>query len=222
MAEILRAFAAEAPLFVVHLGDVGQGGAYQSEALRSAFDELGIPLFVAPGNHDRDPMPPRALSNFHRYLNPAPYAFALAGQRFAILDVSDYPIARAQLLADVCRLNTLYMIMNAGSGHIGSSFSSTDLITWLWTEELADANSGAPNADTYFSSKGHDAPALYALLIALEKLDFDLLHKLRRFLFPTLQPMGVTQRHLENGPRPEGHHGPLEERHRLLELARER
>ena len=72
------------------------------------------------------------------------------------------------------------MIMQAGSGHIGSSFSSTDLITWLWTEELADANSGAPDADIYFSSKGHDAPALYALLIALGKLDFDLLHKLRR------------------------------------------
>src|SRR5882724_1503993 len=90
------------------------------------------------------------------------------------------PVERAALLADVCRLNTLYMIMQAGSGHIGSSFSSTDLITWLWTEELADTNSGAPGADVYFSSKGHDAPALYALLIALGKLDFDLLHKLRR------------------------------------------
>src|SRR5262245_48800132 len=90
------------------------------------------------------------------------------------------PIARAELLADICRLNTLYMIMNAGSGHIGSSFSSTDLITWLWTEELHDANSGAPDADTYFSSKGHDAPALYSLLIALGKIDFDRLHRLRR------------------------------------------
>jgi len=90
------------------------------------------------------------------------------------------PPLRPRLLADVCRLNTLYMIMQAGSGHIGSSFSSTDLVTWLWTEELADPNSGAANADTYFSSKGHDAPALYSLLIALGKLDFDLLHRLRR------------------------------------------
>ena len=89
-------------------------------------------------------------------------------------------VERAALLADVCRLNTLYMIMQAGSGHIGSSFSSMDLITWLWTEELTAANSGTPGADTYFSSKGHDAPALYALLIALGKLDFDLIHKLRR------------------------------------------
>ena len=38
-----------------------------------------------------------------------------------------------ELLADLCRINTLYMIMQAGSGHIGSSFSSLDLITWLWT-----------------------------------------------------------------------------------------
>jgi transketolase len=90
------------------------------------------------------------------------------------------PFARADLLADICRLNTLYMIMNAGSGHIGSSFSSTDLIVWLWTEALEDPNSGAPGADTYFSSKGHDAPALYALLIALEKIDFELIHRLRR------------------------------------------
>src|SRR4029077_13322038 len=94
--------------------------------------------------------------------------------------VSD-PIARASLLADLCRLNTLYMIMNAGSGHIGSSFSAMDLIAWLWTDCLVDPNSHAKESDIYFSSKGHDAPALYALLIALEKLDFDLVHKLRRF-----------------------------------------
>jgi transketolase len=97
--------------------------------------------------------------------------------RAAIAD----PIASAEVLADVCRVNTLYAIMNAGSGHIGSSFSSTDLITWLWTEELRDTNSGLPGSDVYFSSKGHDVPALYSLLIALEKLDFDLLHRLRRF-----------------------------------------
>jgi transketolase len=81
----------------------------------------------------------------------------------------------------VCRINTLYMIMQAGSGHIGSSFSSTDLITWLWTETLVDPNSGRQGADVYFSSKGHDAPALYSLLIALGRLDFDLVHRLRRF-----------------------------------------
>ena len=87
------------------------------------------------------------------------------------------PLARAALLADVCRLNTLYMIMQAGSGHIGSSFSSLDIVTWLWSEGLVNPNGGV---DTYFSSKGHDAPALYSVLIALEKLDVSLLHRLRR------------------------------------------
>ena len=90
------------------------------------------------------------------------------------------PIARASVLADLCRINTLFMIMQAGSGHIGSSFSSTDIITWLWTEHLRDPNGESKDADVYFSSKGHDAPALYALLIALEKLGFDLLPKLRQ------------------------------------------
>ena len=90
------------------------------------------------------------------------------------------PIARAGLVADLCRINTLFMIMQAGSGHIGSSFSSTDIITWLWTEALHDPNGESEDADVYFSSKGHDAPALYSLLIAIEKLGFDLLPKLRQ------------------------------------------
>ncbi len=89
-------------------------------------------------------------------------------------------VACVSVLADLCRINTLYMIMRAGSGHIGSSFSSMDLISWLWTQELVDPNSGTPGSDVYFSSKGHDAPALYSLLIAFEKLEFDLLHCLRQ------------------------------------------
>lgn len=105
----------------------------------------------------------------------APFA-AIDAARNAVSD----PVARAALLADLCRLNTLSMIMQAGSGHIGSSFSSTDIITWLWTEELVAANAGTSDGDTYFSSKGHDAPALYALLIALGKLPEDLLYRLRR------------------------------------------
>ena len=36
-------------------------------------------------------------------------------------------------------------------------------------------------SDIFFSSKGHDAPALYSVLIGLGKLDFELLHKLRKF-----------------------------------------
>ena len=98
----------------------------------------------------------------------------------AVRDGVSDPVARAGLVADLCRINTLYMIMQAGSGHIGSSFSSTDIITWLWTEALNHPNAPSPDADTYFSSKGHDAPALYSLLIATERLNFDLLPRLRQ------------------------------------------
>ena len=45
---------------------------------------------------------------------------------------------RAGLFADLCRLNTLSMISYAGSGHIGSSFSSLDIVTWLFLNELRE------------------------------------------------------------------------------------
>jgi transketolase len=86
---------------------------------------------------------------------------------------------RAALFADLCRLNTLSMIAYAGSGHIGSSFSSLDIVTWLFLNELrGGAEKG--DGDLYFSSKGHDAPGLYAALIACGKLPADNLKKLRR------------------------------------------
>lgn len=91
------------------------------------------------------------------------------------------PFKLCEILADIFRINTLYMITSAGSGHIGSSFSSLDIITWLWTQEMRNPNESEKEySDTYFSSKGHDVPALYSLLIGLEKLDERLLHKLRR------------------------------------------
>jgi transketolase len=104
----------------------------------------------------------------------------LASIRRARAHVAD-PLLHAGILADICRINALYMITLAGSGHIGSSFSSMDVLTWLWTARLDHPTSGQQDSDTYFSSKGHDAPALYSLLLALEKLDFALLHRLRRF-----------------------------------------
>ena len=83
------------------------------------------------------------------------------------------PVARASAFADACRINVLYMIAKAGSGHIGTSFSSLDVLSWLHLEVLKAG-------DRYFSSKGHDAPALYAVLIGLGRIDFDLIHRLRR------------------------------------------
>ena len=91
-------------------------------------------------------------------------------------------IEKAKLFSGLCRINTLYMIAKAGSGHIGSSFSSMDVLAWLYLYEMkGQVNSTLDfNSDIFFSSKGHDAPALYSVLIGLGKLEFDLIHKLRR------------------------------------------
>lgn len=83
------------------------------------------------------------------------------------------PVKRAELFAQMARYNTLYMVARAGSGHLGSSFSSLDLVSWLYLDRLREG-------DRYYSSKGHDAPGLYAVLTALGVQPFDWVHKLRR------------------------------------------
>ncbi len=91
-------------------------------------------------------------------------------------------VSRTAIFANLCRINTLYMITRAGSGHIGTSFSCMDIVAWLFLNELRlpDGGERGQPTDTYFSSKGHDAPALYSVLIGLGLLPFDLLHMLRR------------------------------------------
>src|SRR3712207_1553955 len=65
------------------------------------------------------------------------------------------------------------MIAEAGSGHVGTSLSVMDVLAHLHLEVLE-------GDDVCFSSKGHDAPAMYAVLAGVGKLDFGLLHRLRR------------------------------------------
>ena len=87
---------------------------------------------------------------------------------------------QAQVFAAACRINALYMIACAGSGHIGTSFSCLDIVSWLFLHEMRLRDDEGQARDVYFSSKGHDAPALYAVLIGLGLLPFELLHRLRR------------------------------------------
>jgi transketolase len=90
--------------------------------------------------------------------------------------------ARLALLADMCRLNALVAVKRAGSGHLGSSFSSLDVVSHLLWQELNTAKLGweHPDRDIYFSSKGHDVPGLYAALYALGVIPRERLLKLRR------------------------------------------
>lgn len=88
---------------------------------------------------------------------------------------------RLAMLADVYRINTLFMIAKCGSGHIGTSFSCMDILTLLWEDELVLPNEPEQNdSDIFFSSKGHDVPALYAVMLGHKRLPFDYIHQLRR------------------------------------------
>ncbi len=105
-------------------------------------------------------------------------AYVPRGQFQLVLELDCPAPAKARLFATLCRINALYMIARAGSGHIGSSFSSMDIMSWLYLNEIRRRD--GKTLDIFFSSKGHDAPALYANLAALGLIDFDLIHKLRR------------------------------------------
>ena len=97
-----------------------------------------------------------------------------------VIDAKGTAVARAEAFAALSRINTLYMIAGAWSGHIGTSFSSLEIMSWLFLNELRDLDKGPNDCDVFFSSKGHDAPALYSVLIGLGLLPEDKVHQLRR------------------------------------------
>ena len=89
---------------------------------------------------------------------------------------------RLSLVADMCRANAFASIKKAGSGHLGSTLSSLDIVTMLYYSEMNTISVGKdnPDRDIYFSSKGHDAPGYYAVLFSLGLLPEDQLLLLRR------------------------------------------
>ena len=84
-------------------------------------------------------------------------------------------------VADCCRLNSVTAIQAAGSGHIGTSLSSLDIMVavrrFLGGESFLD---GDGLHKIFFSSKGHDAPAFYSVMHACGQLDDDDIFTLRR------------------------------------------
>ena len=99
-----------------------------------------------------------------------------------ILGLSTSATEKTGIFAAFCRINTLYMIARAGSGHIGSSFSSLDIMSWLLVNEVRTPSKDCFDSprDIFFSSKGHDAPGLYNVFIGMGRLDFNLIHTLRK------------------------------------------
>lgn len=92
------------------------------------------------------------------------------------------PRAALPLYAAMCRINALTAIRLAGSGHPGTSLSAMDLFIYLYFARLNVAELGFDHAarDVFFSSKGHDAPGLYAVLHAVGILPEAQLLGLRR------------------------------------------
>jgi transketolase len=97
-----------------------------------------------------------------------------------LLEAEADAVLRTRAFAELARINTLYMIAGAWSGHIGTSFSSLEIMSWLFLNEMRDLEQGDEACDIFFSSKGHDAPALYSVLIGLGLLPAESLFELRR------------------------------------------
>lgn len=86
-----------------------------------------------------------------------------------------------ETLSDICRLNALAMVSFAGSGHIGTSFSAAEIMTLIKAVSLREhLNLGEFINCQFFSSKGHDAPMLYAVLHAFGQLTDEQIFKFRR------------------------------------------
>jgi transketolase len=107
-------------------------------------------------------------------------SFVPAGEFRRVVEADAGAAARVEAFAALARINTLYMIAGAWSGHVGTSFSSIEIMSWLFLNELRDLEKGPDACDIFFSSKGHDAPALYNVLIGLGLLPEEKLHQLRR------------------------------------------
>jgi transketolase len=78
------------------------------------------------------------------------------------------PLAALPAIAAQARVDALDMIYDCQSGHPGTSFSCTDLLVYLWFNKMrhSPANDQWADRDRFIMSKGHGAPALYAVLMA--------------------------------------------------------
>ena len=90
---------------------------------------------------------------------------------------------RLQEIARRVRLDIVEMLYRAGSGHLGGSLSATDILVALFFGEmrLRPGDPCWPQRDRFILSKGHGAPALYAVLSRLGYFPREELGSLRQF-----------------------------------------
>ena len=90
---------------------------------------------------------------------------------------------RLQEIARQVRLDIVEMLYRSGSGHLGGSLSAADILVALFFAEMRTQpdNPCWPHRDRFILSKGHGAPALYAVLSHLGYFPREELATLRRF-----------------------------------------
>lgn len=79
----------------------------------------------------------------------------------------NYDIESLESIAKKVRIRVLNSIYVTRSPHIGSSFSSIEILVALYFKvlKLSSQNVGNPERDRFILSKGHACPALYAVLV---------------------------------------------------------
>lgn len=82
----------------------------------------------------------------------------------------------------MARINSLKMIYQAESGHPGGVLSSIDLIAYLFLKEMKynKIDFSIKERDRFILSKGHSAPALYAVAVEAGIIESSLLNGFRK------------------------------------------
>jgi transketolase len=96
-------------------------------------------------------------------------------------EISD--VSQLQEIARQVRLDILEMLFKAKSGHTGGSLSATDILVALFFAQMRfnPQDPCWPGRDRFVLSKGHAAPALYAVLSRLGYFPREELLTLRQF-----------------------------------------
>ncbi|MBI4378525.1 MAG: transketolase [Nitrospinae bacterium] len=91
-------------------------------------------------------------------------------------------IEKLKEIARQIRIDILTMLVEAGSGHSGGSLSAADIITVLYFYKMRydPKNPKWEERDKFVLSKGHAAPALYAVLGRAGYFDTGHFHTLRK------------------------------------------
>lgn len=103
--------------------------------------------------------------------------------------VSEVKLQELKALAETVRKDILDMVYQAKSGHLGGSLSIVEILVALYWEVLRidPARPDWEDRDRFVLSKGHTAPALYAVLAERGYFEKELLFTTYRRINSTLQ-----------------------------------